>query len=887
MNLFLARRMRRAGWLSLLLCLSALGGAAGQSGTLTLPVYSLTLDSLDLQYLYDHPFTDLYFPATFSYGALQYDCGVRFRGGTSRDLPKKSWRIAFDDDDNIFQAEKLNLNAEYRDISLMRNFLTLRLFEHLGYPAAQVQFISLMVNGRYLGVFVQVEEPDEYFLARRNRPPAPLYKAFNGGNMGPFLNYDDYFRAWDKKIGNALDYRDIQTLLQQLLYLPKAEFETLAPGMFDLDNALNYFAAVYAVANLDGFLKNYYLYHHPASGRYEIFPWDNDASFGNDWKGDYIAERATYLAGIHTYHQVLMQRLLENSQWRAGFRARVDSITHGGFEFIESVIDSTYLQIKNDVYQDTFKIAGNPQFDAEMDRLKSFMQLRRAYLEPLNFFERLPLSGFYCSNPFPGGGSSQITFRAQSPAAQPVYLDYTLNLQHGVYGAPYTVNSLPLYDDGLHDDLQANDLVYGNTLTLPAGYNGVVPYAYRGGEFSYPVMGLFYLNYHPTITLAMSANPAGPGAYQQLVIGPVYRAGADYFVAVSAPVPGVLDLSYCHLGKPAAAHQKFILPYDTKITAADTLIITSNRSLASLLFPQHRIAGNFWFDIQAGDTLALLAPSWETIVSTVCGAIIDLNLPQLNLVINEINYHSHPDFDTEDWVEFYNPYPFELSLGGWHFRDEDNSHLFTFPENARITANGYLVVCRDLSIFRSFFPGVSNSLGNFDFGLSGAGEMIRLYDPAGRLCDSLRYDDNSPWPSGPDGNGPTLALKNPGWDNALPQSWAASLDTGGTPGAVNDVLVAIPPTSAPAEDGFTIARNYPNPFNAATRIDFRVSRPGAVEILILNIRGQRVAKYRKAAPHPGSYSLTWQAANLSSGIYFYQIRQNGLILATRKAVLIK
>jgi len=49
----------------------------------------------------------------------------------------------------------------------------------------------------------------------------------------------------------------------------------------------------------------------------------------------------------------------------------------------------------------------------------------------------------------------------------------------------------------------------------------------------------------------------------------------------------------------------------------------------------------------------------------------------------------------------------------------------------------------------------------------------------------VTYDDETPWPTLPAGGGPSLSLIVATSDNAAPESWAASDQTGGTPGAVN------------------------------------------------------------------------------------------------------
>jgi len=159
-----------------------------------------------------------------------------------------------------------------------------------------------------------------------------------------------------------------------------------------------------------------------------------------------------------------------------------------------------------------------------------------------------------------------------------------------------------------------------------------------------------------------------------------------------------------------------------------------------------------------------------------------------NIVINEINYHSADDFDPKDWVEFTNSGETEIDLSNWYFKDEDDEHIFTFPEGIVLEPAGFLVLCEDTAAFHALFPGIDSFIGNMEFGFSGNNELIRLFDLTGAIADTVHYDDEDPWPTEPDGNGPSLELINPQFDNALAGSWAAS-DAHGTPGEINSVFV--------------------------------------------------------------------------------------------------
>ena len=269
-------------------------------------------------------------------------------------------------------------------------------------------------------------------------------------------------------------------------------------------------------------------------------------------------------------------------------------------------------------------------------------------------------------------------------------------------------------------------------------------------------------------------------------------------------------------------------------------------------------------------------------------AVFEPDSNSSSIVINEINYNSAPDFDVEDWVEFYNNTGSDIDISGWVFKDSDDIHNFTFPAQTILAADEYLVLCRDTSAFSSFFPNVSNYMGNFDFALSNGGELIRLFDDQGFIIDSLTYDDVSPWPVEPDGSGPTLSLKNPGLDNSISVSWSAS-GNHGTPGTINDVFISVFENSKIfIPDKFQLFQNYPNPFNPQTTIQFDLPQAQHVILKIYDSLGRLVNTIVDKELNSGQYSFRWKPQhNIASGIYFYRIEYGNTIKQTKKMLLLK
>lgn len=86
--------------------------------------------------------------------------------------------------------------------------------------------------------------------------------------------------------------------------------------------------------------------------------------------------------------------------------------------------------------------------------------------------------------------------------------------------------------------------------------------------------------------------------------------------------------------------------------------------------------------------------------------------------------------------------------------------------------------------------------------------------------------------------------------------------------------------------GFSLYQNYPNPFNPSTTISFSLPLKAFVSLRVFNILGREITTIVSEEMSAGSYSRKWNAANLSSGIYFYRL-QAGSFTETKELVLLK
>ena len=85
---------------------------------------------------------------------------------------------------------------------------------------------------------------------------------------------------------------------------------------------------------------------------------------------------------------------------------------------------------------------------------------------------------------------------------------------------------------------------------------------------------------------------------------------------------------------------------------------------------------------------------------------------------------------------------------------------------------------------------------------------------------------------------------------------------------------------------FTLLQNYPNPFNASTTITFSLPVSGFVILKIYDIQGKEVTTIVSESMPPGTHEYTWNAGDVASGIYLYQLQTDNTT-ETRKLLLVK
>jgi plastocyanin len=162
------------------------------------------------------------------------------------------------------------------------------------------------------------------------------------------------------------------------------------------------------------------------------------------------------------------------------------------------------------------------------------------------------------------------------------------------------------------------------------------------------------------------------------------------------------------------------------------------------------------------------------------------------------------------------------------------------------------------------------------------GDIVRWTNISG--THNVKADDNS-FTSGPAAPAPweythtfTAAGNNPYYcEPHQGMGMTGTIIVQNPVGVSDDELIA---------EKFELKQNYPNPFNPSTNIEFRISDRSFVSLKVFNILGDEVASLINEEKAAGIYSVTFNASNLSSGMYLYKI-QSGSFVETKKMILMK
>jgi spore coat protein H len=349
-----------------------------------LPAYRLTIPPDQLALLQADTDAD-YVTADFSAAGLLYpDIGVRFRGGSTRDNMKKSWKVNFKRSLPFEGQDKLNLKSMSMDESLLSECLAAGQLAAMNVLTSACTFAHLDVNGEYAGVFSRLEEVEPPFFVARGIDPAGQLLEAEGPLYANFQPLTDYSEVWNDQSPNDDGYPALAALVQTINETPDADFARVIASVVNVDAWLDYHAVCTLLGDWDHVSHNFHIYRAPGSPLWEVVPKDFDQGFLRADLPLLHGTRTTPRQPLFTYN-VLTTRLLAVPRYRQWFADKLAALLAADFTpaRMDARIDALHAAIAFDTRRDVFKRGReeNAGFLASPQVLKDFVVQRRAFVQ--------------------------------------------------------------------------------------------------------------------------------------------------------------------------------------------------------------------------------------------------------------------------------------------------------------------------------------------------------------------------------------------------------------------------------------------------------------------------------------------------------------------------
>ena len=737
-------------------------------------IIEITVDPEDLIWIYENVESDSFHLATIHFQNAFIDdvidsVGFRLRGNTSRNAQKKSFKLDFNhfiSGRDFYDIEKINLNGEHNDPSIVRSKLCWDFYQEIGVPSTRASHTKVFINGEYYGLYISIEHIDDTFLKRNYENDSgnlwkciwPADLTYRGDNPEDYYPYYDDTRPYELKTNEEeYDYSKLARLIRIIDQAPDSLEMVLS-----IKEALQYFAVNILTGSWDDyrFLRNnFYLYHNPSDDLIHWIPYDYDNSFSVDWFDiDWSSINPYDYAVIDGDGRPLTDYLFSQNRYKNLF-------TH----FLEFYINTSF---------------NNSEWDNQLDSWHN----------------------------------------ASMAAAQDDEwrtLDYGFNMSdfNSSYGYNYQNQHIK---QGIKRFISDRVSSLNNQLY----YSGEDPFIYE----VIPSHQSMLLN----DTFSISVSAFGPVGIDNIIFH--YRINSNDWET--------FQLSYSPIEN------------STKVEEQD-------RWFGTVVMETEGEIDWYLTAIKNGQVERYPIEGYKSLTIVNPNDINDIQINEL-LAINDLTLgDDYGEFD--DWIELINHGESPVELDGYYLTDNQNQLTkWPFPfTNITIQPDSFLIIWCDND----------DEQGDLhtNFKLSSEGEFLAIVSPDGStILDSLTFPEQDA-----DISYGRVVEELSLWDYMTP-----------TPGSANGIL-SITSDITPTE--ISIHSVFPNPFNSSITIEMSIGKLNqSVEIAFISLLGQTISKSFHEFSTIGSHQINFDLTpfNMSSGVYFIKINQNGFI-DSRKILYLK
>lgn len=185
--------------------------------------------------------------------------------------------------------------------------------------------------------------------------------------------------GYEDKAVKQGDKEKLEQFIFNLNTWTNTEFEQNIEKYLHVDRYLSWLVGIICMQNYDGFVHNYALYRNHESGRFELIPWDYDATWGRDVNGKVMEGDYVRAQGFNT----LTARLLAVDSIKKRYIQKMNNVLNNQFTvgYMKPIVYQMHEELKPYILKDPYVKNNIEQFYEEPAFILSFIKDRTAYIK--------------------------------------------------------------------------------------------------------------------------------------------------------------------------------------------------------------------------------------------------------------------------------------------------------------------------------------------------------------------------------------------------------------------------------------------------------------------------------------------------------------------------
>ncbi|RED64158.1 CotH kinase family protein [Cohnella lupini] len=291
-----------------------------------IPIRAITISDAASWELEKNLWNDEFVPAKMTVNGVAVSVKIRHRGGHTRDYPKRSYEV-------VNKNQTVHYNAEFDDPSAIRNALSFAFFPMIGVPTQKAKHVLLKMNGRSLGVYLEIEAVERSFFRKRKIGASSLFYAVNNrADFGLYSPDSDRLKSsltsgYEHRFGDSSEKVKLAAFIKGINVRNGKQAESFIRSRLDVSNYLRWLTGAVLTGNYDGFEQNYAIYRSGGTDKFRMIPWDYEGTWGRNCYGRLVDSDMVQVTG----YNFLTRKMLKYSSFRNQYQSTLRTALAGPF----------------------------------------------------------------------------------------------------------------------------------------------------------------------------------------------------------------------------------------------------------------------------------------------------------------------------------------------------------------------------------------------------------------------------------------------------------------------------------------------------------------------------------------------------------------------------